>query len=119
MWPENMQEVQARGPEVILTRCLGALERAHPQFPWGYSWAPTLSAKGGGDRCPERLQEVTREQGPRGKGKTDEPHTTGKTPDESELQKAQRKQRTHVLLGTGLGGFGLTGHHGKNVIEAS
>lgn len=60
------------------------------------------------DGCPERLQKCTREQGPRGKGRTDGPHMAGKILDENEHQKEQGRQRNHILLGTGL-----TGHCGE------
>ena len=91
----SAQEVQAKGPEVILIGCSGALEKAWPQFPWVYRWAPTLSTKGGGARYPESLQERSREQESRGEWSPDRPRTAGKILDESELPKAQAGMATN------------------------
>lgn len=52
----------------LKSSCLGALERLCSQFSWSCSRALTLPAKGGSDRCPEKVQECTRDLGPRGKG---------------------------------------------------
>lgn len=59
---------RVKGLKSSSSGCLGALERLCSQFSWGCSRALTLSAKGGGDRSPEKLQECTRDLGPRGKG---------------------------------------------------
>lgn len=37
----------------------------------------------------------------------------GKILDRSQLQKAWKRQQTHILLGTGLEELRLTGHHGN------
>ena len=89
-----MQEVQARGPEVILIGCSGELEKAWPQFPWGCRWAPTLSTKGGGPGHPESLQKHSREQDPRGEWRPNRPRMA-EILDESELPKVQAGMATN------------------------
>lgn len=91
----SVQEVQAGGPEVILIGYSGALEKARPQFPWGYRWAPTLSTKGGGAGYPESLQGRTRVRESRVKWRPDGPRTAGKILDESELPKVQAGMATN------------------------
>lgn len=91
----SVQEVQARGPEVILVGCSGALEKARSQFPQGYRWAPTLSTKGGGTGYPDSLQGCTREQESRGKWRPDGPRTAEKILDESEPPKVQAGMATN------------------------
>lgn len=49
-------------------------------------------------------------QSPEAKGKQIGPQMAGKILDESELQEAQRRQRTQFLLGTGPEECRLTGH---------
>ena len=95
VWAVSVQEVQARGPEVILVGCSGALEKARSQFPRGYRWAPTLSTKGGGTGYPDSLQGRTREQESRGKWRPDGPRTAEKILDESELPKVQAGMATN------------------------
>lgn len=86
------RSVQAKRPKSSSSGCSGALGRARPQLSWRCSWAPTLSAKGGGDGYPERLQGCTRTLGTQAEEEQAGPHVAGKILDESELQKVLRRR---------------------------
>lgn len=89
----SAQEVQARGPEVILIGCSGALEKAWPQFPWVYRWAPTLSTRAVVPGTQRACRSIAGNRNPEVNG--GQTGTQQEKLDESELPKAQAGMATN------------------------